>query len=87
MHTLHQIKGKPKELTSIRDDFRVLDLVTYPDGSWGILCNGVSVGVWEREEYENCIYTWAGITGFVGGEVPEETIRQMFALAVPQTAA
>jgi hypothetical protein len=42
----------------------VVELITFPDGSWGVRKNGVTVGLWEPGEQEEGFRVFAMLTDF-----------------------
>ena len=60
------MKGKPRQLLFLVRDDRRLDLVTYLDGSYGIIRNGNLLGVWEPDEDEGCVAAFSKFADFKG---------------------
>ena len=69
MDSWQMMKGTPHCVLKVITNQQVLELVTYPDGSFGILRDGASLGIWEPDQEEDCIRTLGILGGLIKAEV------------------
>jgi hypothetical protein len=53
------LKGQARPIVTLKNSLTSFSLVTYADGSWGILRDGAIFCVWEPAESGDCLITYA----------------------------
>jgi hypothetical protein len=64
MQGMHWMKGEGKTLITIESNTCFLEMVGYPDGSFGILRDGANVGTWEARERDFCMRALVEMAGY-----------------------
>jgi hypothetical protein len=60
---METLKGYGQEVLFVDRGAIRISLVEYSDGSWGIQRDHKTFCVWEPDEIEDCIFTYAVMTG------------------------
>lgn len=59
MHEIHQMKGQGRPIIALAGKEYLIMLVSFADGSWGIVRNERALGIWEPAEQEACFHAFA----------------------------
>ena len=55
MNELHAMKGSHEKLITVATAWTIVDLISFADGSLGVLRGEQLMGIWEPHEQEACI--------------------------------
>jgi hypothetical protein len=62
---MEEMKGIGRVVAAVANPNRLVELISYSDGSWGVRRDGWMVGTWEPTEIPECIRTFAACGGVI----------------------